>query len=599
MIFTSNIEALRQSSQQIRQLLDGLHQLKLDLANAEFRLSAAGHYNAWEARAITSEVTTQADKLADYIQTLEYWADILQQALDIAYVASPQPIKLDNLIPASPAIVTNSNTNHIVEAIANTEPRNSSNLGIELAVNNSQEGIKVASNSTYTTLNVGGKVLSSSNVLGFIGILGNDAEQLFGGVGGFFSGLFNNTEHLLAQLFQHQVESFQVSMNAAETALGDLGKWLSSLLSNNNNNNNSVTDNSGRNQVNDYETQYNQLKDEYNDILKDSSLSPNDKLSKLKDLQDKLKKLTDSVNSAGDVCYADDYINQHYNTLKQELNELNNQLTATTLSAQELALKQQYSNIMVDSNINPDQKYNELLQVQTQLTALTSSVARDANFCYADDSINKQYTALQKDLKDLNSNISSTINTVSSYSLNVPHIDQLSYSGKYGTAFGENICGATSLTMALQTFLGSSITLNHVVDEMVNQGELTTDGLNDGYSILKFIEANQSEYRVKVEANPQPTLDPNWLAEQIASNKVVIAQVPGHYTIITGYKINPDGSYEFQIEDPYRRWKPPNINLILNNEWVSANDLAKTWNASSGNGGVNNNNHYITTISKE
>lgn len=245
MIFTSDIEALRQSCQQIQQQLDSLHQLKQNLSNAEFKLSAAGHYNAWEARAVTSEVATQADKLADYIQNLEYWTDILQQALDIAYVSPPQPIELDNLgannllISARTAIQevmrtgktdiskANAELQEAAEWFAQVNQRLYSGYFIGLAASALLNNVSVAANNLFAQ--------ADQNVATALGSLFQEGQHIANQVGNFVFQSGENAANAVASgvvLASSLVAATATTVsNAVATTVEDAEEGASNLVS--------------------------------------------------------------------------------------------------------------------------------------------------------------------------------------------------------------------------------------------------------------------------------------------------------------------------------------------------------------------------------
>lgn len=160
--------------------------------------------------------------------------------------------------------------------------------------------------------------------------------------------------------------------------------------------------------------------------------------------------------------------------------------------------------------------------------------------------------------------------------LEVPHIDQLSYSGKH-EGYEEYICSAASLTMALQYYLGSSITLNDVADDLVDLNYLDHRGLLSGDYLHKYVQANQGKYKVKTEYFNEP-FSRDKIKDSLKSNTLMIINVPGHYTLITGFKEIDNGSYLYKVNDPYRgHWGSQNTNSILNKEWISEEELKSIW----------------------
>jgi hypothetical protein len=158
----------------------------------------------------------------------------------------------------------------------------------------------------------------------------------------------------------------------------------------------------------------------------------------------------------------------------------------------------------------------------------------------------------------------------------VPHIDQLTYSGTHGAA-GSYLCSAASFTMTLQYFLGgSNVSYNEVADALIDQGYLDSRGLLSGDYLQEFVEKNRDKYNVEATYYNK-TFDAVYLVEQFNSNSLIVANVPGHYTLITGYRLNEDGTYEFHINDPYRGHWTSGSNVVLNNEWISESQLGGIW----------------------
>jgi RHS repeat-associated protein len=167
---------------------------------------------------------------------------------------------------------------------------------------------------------------------------------------------------------------------------------------------------------------------------------------------------------------------------------------------------------------------------------------------------------------------------------NVPHLDQVKdYTGKYKAAgAGYSICSAASLTEALQYYLGPSIKLNDIADWFIDNHKLTIQqGLLNTNYLVDFVNAHQSSWGLNATYQTK-SFDCNWIASQLDQNKLIIANVPGHFTLITGYRLKADGTYEFQMDDPFRgHWSSSNVNSVLNKEWITQSELAKIWQGRS------------------
>lgn len=158
--------------------------------------------------------------------------------------------------------------------------------------------------------------------------------------------------------------------------------------------------------------------------------------------------------------------------------------------------------------------------------------------------------------------------------LAVPHIDQLTYSGKYSGA-GEYICAAASLTMALQYYLGAKVTLNQVADGLIDDGYIKGK-LQDSRALEWFINAHQTTYNVTAKHYSQG-FNVDWIIDRLTYGGPIIVAVPGHYTIVTGYREMSDGSYQFYVNDPYRGHWGSGSNSVLNNEWLTQSQLQGIW----------------------
>jgi hypothetical protein len=167
---------------------------------------------------------------------------------------------------------------------------------------------------------------------------------------------------------------------------------------------------------------------------------------------------------------------------------------------------------------------------------------------------------------------------VTKYSvLDVPLIDQTTYSG-YVFGAGGYLCSAACLTMVLQYFLESErVDYETIANSLINEGYLDTRGLLSGDYLERFVCQHLDLYPV-IAKYSHKTFNAEYLVKQIARGKLVIANVPNHYTLITGYKVYEAGNLVFHVNDPFREhWQPDVQNAVLSNEWVSAEDLQNIW----------------------
>jgi len=167
---------------------------------------------------------------------------------------------------------------------------------------------------------------------------------------------------------------------------------------------------------------------------------------------------------------------------------------------------------------------------------------------------------------------------VTKYSvLDVPLIDQTTYSG-YVFGAGGYLCSAACLTMVLQYFLESEqVDYETIANSLINEGYLDTRGLLSGDYLERFVCQHIDKYPL-IAKYSHKTFNAEYLVKQIARGKLVIANVPNHYTLITGYKVSQAGNLDFHVNDPFREhWQPDAQNAVLSNEWVSARDLQNIW----------------------
>ena len=190
--------------------------------------------------------------------------------------------------------------------------------------------------------------------------------------------------------------------------------------------------------------------------------------------------------------------------------------------------------------------------------------------------------------------------------LNTTHFDQTAYNGKHKPVaeVGKVICAAGSLTIVLSHFLGDKVSLEDVADGLIDDpGNLlhvpglpwsSVNGLQRGDALKMYLDKHPDKYPVKVEVpNPHMPFDSQWVSKKIDEGTLMVVQVSGHFTTITGYQKLPNGSYQYRVDDPNKgHWgKGHPYNAPLNNDWVSEKDFEKTFNGP-------NCNHYVTYISK-
>jgi hypothetical protein len=154
--------------------------------------------------------------------------------------------------------------------------------------------------------------------------------------------------------------------------------------------------------------------------------------------------------------------------------------------------------------------------------------------------------------------------------LDVPLIDQTIYDG-YVSGAGGYLCSAACLTMVLQYFLESEqVDYDTIANSLIDEGYLDTRGLLSGDYLERFVCQYLDKYPLIAQYSNK-SFNLEYLVKQIAKGKLVIANVPNHYTLITGYKVSEAGNLVFHVNDPFREhWQPDAQNAVLSNEWVSA-----------------------------
>jgi hypothetical protein len=159
----------------------------------------------------------------------------------------------------------------------------------------------------------------------------------------------------------------------------------------------------------------------------------------------------------------------------------------------------------------------------------------------------------------------------------VPLIDQTTYSG-YVPGAGGYLCSAACLTMVLQYFLESPrIDYNDIANSLINKGYLNTRGLLSGDYLERFICQHLGKYPL-IATYSKKRFNAQYLVKLIARGRLIIATVPNHYTLITGYQYDEAGNLHFHVNDPFREhWQPDVQNAVLSDEWVSARDLQNVW----------------------
>ncbi len=161
--------------------------------------------------------------------------------------------------------------------------------------------------------------------------------------------------------------------------------------------------------------------------------------------------------------------------------------------------------------------------------------------------------------------------------LDIPLIDQTTYSG-YVSGAGGYLCSAACLTMVLQYFLESEqVDYDTIANSLINEGYLDTRGLLSGDYLERFVCEHLDKYPL-IAKYSNKIFNAEYLVKQIARGKLVIANVPNHYTLITGYKVSQAGNLDFHVNDPFREhWQPDVQNAVLSNEWVNVKELQNIW----------------------
>lgn len=161
--------------------------------------------------------------------------------------------------------------------------------------------------------------------------------------------------------------------------------------------------------------------------------------------------------------------------------------------------------------------------------------------------------------------------------LDVPLIDQTTYSD-YVSGAGGYLCSAACLTMVLQYFLESErVDYNTIANSLIHEGYLESRGLLSGDYLERFVCQHLDKYPL-IAKYSNKSFNAEYLAKQIAKGKLIIANVPNHYTLITGYKVTEAGIVDFHVNDPFREhWQPDSQNAVLSDEWVSAKELQNIW----------------------
>ena len=159
----------------------------------------------------------------------------------------------------------------------------------------------------------------------------------------------------------------------------------------------------------------------------------------------------------------------------------------------------------------------------------------------------------------------------------VPLIDQTTYAG-YIPEAGGYLCSAACLTMVLQHFLGPGRAgYNEIANQLIDEGYLDRRGLLSGDYLERFICHHLDQYTL-IANYSEKQFEAGYLTRTIKQGKLIIASVPHHYTLITGYQVGGAGVIKFRMNDPFREhWQPDSQNAVLSNEWVSEKELQNLW----------------------
>lgn len=160
--------------------------------------------------------------------------------------------------------------------------------------------------------------------------------------------------------------------------------------------------------------------------------------------------------------------------------------------------------------------------------------------------------------------------------LDIPYVDQMTYSGNIMGA-GQYLCSAAALTMALRHFLGTHVRYDAVATALMDEGYLDERGLLSGDYLARFVCRHWTEYPVAITYANRP-FDADYLVRCISAEKLVVAVVPGHYTLIAGFRRGERGDYVFFVADPYKHhWAADAPNCILRNDWLTEGELSVLW----------------------
>jgi len=160
--------------------------------------------------------------------------------------------------------------------------------------------------------------------------------------------------------------------------------------------------------------------------------------------------------------------------------------------------------------------------------------------------------------------------------LDIPYIDQMTYSGDIAGA-GRYLCSAAALAMSLRYFLGERVQYDAVAAALMDEGYLDERGLLSGDYLARFVCRHWAEYPVMVVYADRP-FNTNYLVRCISAEKLVVASVPGHYTLIAGFRRDERGNRAFFVADPYKHhWAADTPNAVLRKDWLTEGELSALW----------------------
>jgi GH24 family phage-related lysozyme (muramidase) len=175
--------------------------------------------------------------------------------------------------------------------------------------------------------------------------------------------------------------------------------------------------------------------------------------------------------------------------------------------------------------------------------------------------------------------------------LNTPQIDQTTYSGTH-EGVGNSVCSAAAFTMALRFFPNTEdLEFNDIADGLIDEGYLTKqDGLLSGDYLEKYVTTKRRDDFEKrglsVIYDGDKHFDSDYLQNKLDNSTAVIVTVPGHYTLVNGYRKQPDGTVEYHMSDSYRGHWESGSNAVLNKEWITEDELKNLWEYDSNSGRV-------------